>query len=126
MNFSLSHITRAGNDRIQDVHDRCVNIHGKDYVEYRFNGQALSAFDLALQMNLKDEFQEVELCELLTNDRGGDIEEPQPSTKEMRHVSKLAAIETGVPLPIIAVVPKHTEIYTTAIGIKAREQLTTM
>ena len=60
-----------------------------------------------------------------------DIEGPQASAKGLRHGFGVAAIEAGVPLPTIATVLGHadietTAIYTTAIGMEAREQLARM
>ena len=60
-----------------------------------------------------------------------DIEGPQASAKGLRHGFGVAAIEAGVPLPTIAAVLGHanietTAIYTTAIGMEAREQLARM
>ena len=60
-----------------------------------------------------------------------DIEGPQASAKGMRHGFGVAAIEAGVPLPTIAAALGHanietTAIYTTAIGMEAREQLSRM
>ena len=60
-----------------------------------------------------------------------DIEGPQASAKGLRHGFGVAAIEAGVPLPTIAAVLGHanietTAIYTTAIGMEAREQLAKM
>ncbi len=56
---------------------------------------------------------------------------PQASAKGLRHGFGVAAIEAGVPLPTIAAVLGHanietTAIYTTAIGMEAREQLARM
>ena len=60
-----------------------------------------------------------------------DIKGPQASAKGLRHGFGVAAIEAGVPLPTIATVLGHanietTAIYTTAIGMEAREQLARM
>ncbi len=60
-----------------------------------------------------------------------DIEGPQASAKGLRHGFGAAAIEAGVPLPTIAAVLGHAKfetaaIYTTAIGMEAREQLARM
>ena len=60
-----------------------------------------------------------------------DIDGPQASAKGLCHGFGVAAIEAGVPLPTIAAVLGHanietTAIYTTAIGMEAREQLARM
>ena len=60
-----------------------------------------------------------------------DIKEPQASAKGLRHGFGVAAIKAVVPLPTIAAVLGHanietTAIYTTAIGMEAREQLAKM
>ena len=59
------------------------------------------------------------------------IDGPQASAKGLRHGFGVAAIEAGVPLPTIATVLgrakiETTAIYTTAIGMEAREQLARM
>ncbi len=54
-----------------------------------------------------------------------NIQGPQASSKGLRHAFGIAAVESGVPLPIIASVLGHahittTAIYTTAVGIEAK------
>lgn len=60
-------------------------------------------------------------------DRAG-ISGPQACPKGLRHAFGIAAVSAGVPLPTIAAVLGHadistTAIYTTAVGLEAREFL---
>ena len=59
------------------------------------------------------------------------ISGPQACPKGLRHSFAIAAVAAGVPLPTIAAVLGHanistTAIYTTAVGLEAREFLTRM
>ena len=63
-------------------------------------------------------------------DRAG-ISGPQACPKGLRHSFGIAAVSAGVPLPTIAAVLGHadistTAIYTTAVGLEAREFLARM
>lgn len=53
------------------------------------------------------------------------IQGPQACSKGLRHAFGIAAVEAGVPLPLIASILGHaqittTAVYTTAVGIEAR------
>lgn len=59
------------------------------------------------------------------------ISGPQACAKGLRHSFGIAAVSAGVPLPTIAAVLGHTDIsttaiYTTAVGLEAREFLARM
>ena len=58
--------------------------------------------------------------------RAADIAGPQACPRGLRHAYGVAAVSAGVPLPTVAAVLGHasldtTAIYTTAIGVEARE-----
>ena len=58
--------------------------------------------------------------------RAAGIEGPQACPRGLRHAYGVAAVSAGVPLPTVAAVLGHasldtTAIYTTAIGVEARE-----
>ena len=62
---------------------------------------------------------------------GAGVAGPMASSKGLRHSFGVAAVEAGVPLPTVAAMLGHanlstTAIYTTALGLEARELMARM
>ena len=63
--------------------------------------------------------------------RDANIRSPQACPKGLRHAYGVAAVAAGIPLPTLAAMLGHadiktTAIYTTAIGVEARELVARM
>ena len=63
--------------------------------------------------------------------RAADVQGPMACAKGVRHSFGIAAVQAGVPLPTVAAMLGHanlstTAIYTTALGIEARELMSRM